>query len=178
MTWLFGYGSLVWRPDFPFEDAQPARVEGWLRRFWQASPDHRGTPDAPGRVVTLVPSEGAECWGRAYKLASEERDRVLAALDRREQAGYTHHWVDATLADGSVLDEVLVYVATRDNPNFLGPAPLEEMARQVLSSEGPSGSNRDYVLRLTEALSAMGVRDPHVSELAAALVSGVEAAAP
>ena len=177
MTWLFGYGSLVWRPGFRFVEAHPARVEGWLRRFWQASPDHRGTPDAPGRVATLLPSEGAHCWGRVYKLAREERERVLAALDRREQAGYTHHWLEASLPDGTVLGDVLVYVATPDNPNFLGPASLEAMVRQVLHSEGPSGSNRDYVLQLAEALGAMGVRDPHVCELAEALASGEEGAA-
>jgi cation transport protein ChaC len=79
-VWVFGYGSLVWRPDFPFAESRIATIEGWERRFWQGSTDHRGVPDAPGRVVTLVEAPGAVCWGRAYLIGASSRDEVTQML--------------------------------------------------------------------------------------------------
>src|SRR5690606_19916645 len=66
MQWIFAYGSLLWRPDFPYNQRRRAAVRGWRRRFWQASPDHRGRPEAPGRVVTLIAEADALCHGLAF----------------------------------------------------------------------------------------------------------------
>lgn len=166
-TWIFGYGSLVWRPAFPFERRHPGYVVGWARRFWQGSTDHRGVPGAPGRVVTLVDAPGERCWGMAYQVAEERVEEVLAALDHREQGGYARHDVPLHL-DGAAdaRRTAIVYVATPENPNYLGPAPLPDIARQVLASRGPSGHNVEYVLRLAEALAELGAEDDHVAELA------------
>jgi len=105
--WIFGYGSLVWRPAFAFAERRPARLEGWARYFWQGSTDHRGVPGAPGRVVTLVPESGATCWGVAYRLDPASAEDTLARLDHREQGGYTHHRLPVAAGDWSV--EALVY---------------------------------------------------------------------
>lgn len=164
-VWVFGYGSLVWRPDFPFAERRPAFIRGWARRFWQGSTDHRGVPGAPGRVVTLVPQAGAECRGMAYLIAREEREAVLAHLDYREKGGYRMDRILLHFADGSPPAEGLVYHATPDNPNYLGPAAPDAIARQVIASRGPSGPNVDYVLRLAEALRAIGAEDLHVFEI-------------
>lgn len=174
-TWIFGYGSLVWRPAFPFEERRAGFIQGWTRRFWQGSTDHRGVPGAPGRVVTLVPEAGASCWGIAYRVAAADRERVLSKLDHREKGGYARHEVDVHAAGARIA--ALVYVATGDNPNYLGPAPLSEIAAQVLRSRGPSGPNPEYVLRLAEALRGIGADDSHVFELAAevAAASGARA---
>jgi cation transport regulator ChaC len=163
-AWIFGYGSLIWRPSFAFAEQRTATLRGWMRRFWQGSTDHRGTPGAPGRVVTLVEAHGAACRGIAYRLAAFDAEGVLAELDHRERGGYARQRVDLEL-DGLGTDAGFVYVATHSNPNYLGPAPLGEIAAQIATARGPSGPNREYVLRLADALRALGADDPHVFEL-------------
>ena len=172
--WIFGYGSLVWRPSLPYVEKRPGYVEGWSRRFWQGSIDHRGVPGAPGRVVTLVSDPGARCWGVAYRIARLRATEVTETLDYREKGGYEKLWLDVHFAavEGSrALDpqRALVYVATPENENYLGPADLEEIAVQVRASHGPSGSNVEYVRRLQGGLEDIHAHDEHVFELACRL---------
>lgn len=171
--WIFGYGSLVWRPAFPYLEREPGFILGFRRRFWQASPDHRGTPEAPGRVVTLIEDPQAVCWGMGYLVALDRLEEVLATLDHREQAGYRRLETRMDFRDRSEpVMSALLYVAARGNPNFVGDAPLEDIAAIVRTAQGPSGSNREYVLRLDAALAEMGGRDEHVSALAALIAGG------
>lgn len=175
--WIFGYGSLVWRPAFPFVERRVGWVQGWSRRFWQASTDHRGMPEDPGRVVTLVAEPAARCWGMAYRVAPDDAPHVLAGLDHREQGGYQRVRIDVQLREGGTLPGVLMYLATEDNPNYAGPASLPEIAARVRRCVGPSGPNAEYVLRLAEALRALGVpheQDAHVFELAAHVTAEAE----
>jgi len=123
-----------------------AWVDGFYRRFWQGSHDHRGTPDAPGRVVTLIPSPGGRCGGMAYEIAATEVEHIFSKLDYREKNGYQRHQVSMLFTDGSSVEGVL-YVADRDNEAFLG---------------GPSGSNEDYLRNLACALREHGIEDDHV----------------
>ena len=172
--WLFGYGSLIWNPAIPFVEQRTARLSGWIRRFYQASPDHRGTPEKPGRVVTLLPEELGYCWGKVYRMPGEGRETILNELDYREKAGYERYFLLLDLADeqGDLTGEqveALVYVANRQNPNFIGPDTLQEMATHIVTSIGPSGKNSDYLLRLDDALQTMCVPDPHVASLANAV---------
>src|SRR5450830_851939 len=159
-VWLFGYGSLIFKADFPFLERRPASISGWSRRFWQGSHDHRGTPQAPGRVVTLIPEAGAQCAGMAYLITPE----VFAHLDYREKNGYLRLSTTITFDDGSHA-EGLVYIATAENAAFLGPASEQEIARQIAASQGPSGRNRDYLIGLAHALRELGQEDPHVFEI-------------
>jgi len=166
--WIFGYGSLVWRPAFAYRRRRAAFVRGFARRFWQGSTDHRGNPGAPGRVVTLIEDGAALCWGAAYELEPDSAPDVLAALDHREKGGYER--LELTLhlhEDGALVgaEPGLVYVATPDNHNYLGPAPLERIAGQVRGSTGPSGHNLEYVLRLADSLREMSATDEHVFAL-------------
>ena len=165
--WVFGYGSLVWRPAFPHAERRPGFVEGWSRRFWQGSTDHRGLPEAPGRVVTVVTDPGAVCWGVAYRVAPCDRGAVIRTLDHREKGGFERHEVEVRFRDPGLRPvRALAYVAGTGNPNYLGPASLAEIVAQVRGSTGPSGPNTEYVLRLAEALRAMRAEDPHVFEVA------------
>jgi glutathione-specific gamma-glutamylcyclotransferase len=156
-VWLFGYGSLIFKADFPYLERRPACLEGWSRRFWQGSHDHRGTPEAPGRVVTLVSDPGATCMGMAYLITPEE----FAHLDHREKNGYLRIATALHLDDGRCV-EGLVYVAAEDNAAYLGPDSELAIARQVASAVGPSGPNKDYVYGLALALRELGWHDEHV----------------
>jgi cation transport regulator ChaC len=181
--WIFGYGSLVWRPAFAHRRSRPAAIHGFVRRFWQGSIDHRGVPGRPGRVVTLLP-EGHDhvetergrpveaCWGTAYEVPVADPDGVLAHLDHRERGGYERVELDVTIfearpagaADAALQRTVkgLVYIASPTNPNYLGPASIAEIGGQVASAAGPSGPNPEYVFELARSLRAMGARDDHV----------------
>lgn len=155
----------MWRAGFPYLERRPAYVLGFARRFWQGSTDHRGLPHAPGRVVTLVAEPHARCWGMAYRVDDGELPGVLAALDHRERGGYARLELPLGFGDASGPARAVTYVATAQNPSYLGPAPLEAIAAQIAHAHGPSGPNPDYVLRLAEALRAIGASDPHVFAL-------------
>jgi glutathione-specific gamma-glutamylcyclotransferase len=166
-VWVFGYGSLVWRPDFPFVESRVATISGWTRRFWQGSTDHRGVPGAPGRVVTLIEAPSEICWGRAYLIGADERDAVLSHLDYREKGGYSMHEVDMAFPQCATAPaRGLIYIAIPGNPNWLGDAPLAQIAGQVRGSTGPSGDNVEYVMELAGALRRMEAEDRHVFDLA------------
>lgn len=170
--WLFGYGSLIWKADFDYLERRPAAITGWVRRFWQGSHDHRGTPDAPGRVATLIRAEGAVCHGMAYRITPE----VLAPLDVREKNGYLREKVTLTFLDETgnpdadqAPSEGLIYLASEDNPAFLGDAPLADIAQQIAQAHGPSGPNSAYLLNLAQALRELGTEDAHIFALEAQL---------
>lgn len=161
--WLFGYGSLIWRVDFPFEARITASLSGWKRRFWQRSTDHRGTETAPGRVATLVADTGAVCWGTAYQLPADNLPATLAALDYREKNGYQRLVTRLDTAAGPLTG--IVYVADENNPHFES-AGIEEVARVIADATGPSGANTEYLFELEAALAHIAQPDSYVSELA------------
>jgi cation transport regulator ChaC len=167
--WVFGYGSLIYKVDFPFLRREAASIRGWARRFWQGSHDHRGTPDAPGRVVTLIPSADVLCRGVAYLV----RHEVFEHLDHREKNGYKQKQVDLIFDQGGPAEVGVVYVADEGNHAFLGQSgSTAELAAHIARSHGPSGSNSDYLLQLASALRELGEDDPHVFELESALLAG------
>lgn len=164
--WVFGYGSLIYKVDFPYLQREVATLRGWERRFWQGSHDHRGTPDAPGRVVTLVRAPDALCRGVAYCVD----ESVFAHLDYREKNGYERHRTRLYLDHREETVSGTFYIASEDNHAFLGPASVEDLARHIADSHGPSGSNAEYLLSLAEALRELGEFDEHVMALEAALL--------
>ncbi|MDR6983162.1 cation transport regulator ChaC [Rheinheimera pacifica] len=162
-VWLFGYGSLIYKTDFAYLDAKPACIYGWERRFWQGSHDHRGTPEAPGRVLTLVAAAGARCVGMAYQVTPN----TFEHLDHREKNGYLRvftplHWLNDSDNSRPGQIEGVVYLASADNAAYLGPASDAEIAAHIARSLGPSGPNSEYVLKLAQALRDMNEQDEHV----------------
>jgi cation transport regulator ChaC len=174
-VWLFGYGSLIYKTDFPWLERRPAFIRHWVRRFWQGSHDHRGTQEVPGRVVTLVEEPGACCAGVAYRISPT----VFAHLDHREKNGYLRKLIKIyfsastsmpanglisknTLLSTNTVAEGLVYIASQDNSAFLGPESEYEIAKQIAVSKGPSGHNKDYLFGLANALRELQATDSHV----------------
>ncbi|KAI7837330.1 hypothetical protein COHA_008845 [Chlorella ohadii] len=172
--WIFGFGSLIHNPGFEYsETLQPCYIRGYRRVFHQGSTDHRGMPEAPGRTVTLEPAEGAVTWGAAFKLAgdAQQRQATLEYLEWRQEKQYDHRaLVDVHTADGAVALQALTFIATADtsrNPNYLGPAPLEDIAHQIATARGPSGPNWEYLFRLADAMRRFSVQDEELFALEA-----------
>ncbi|KAF4627365.1 hypothetical protein G7Y89_g10793 [Cudoniella acicularis] len=179
--WLFGYGSLIFKPPPHFDRRVPGYVTGYVRRFWQTlSQDHRGTPTAPGRVVTLIersfyetltdhhPPGSDRIWGTAYRIQAARVAEVREYLDIREINGYTIHYTDFHPADESSVIKTLVYIGTPDNDQFTGPQDPQKLAEHIYRSKGPSGPNKDYLLSLEAALDGLSPEsgDGHVKDLA------------
>jgi cation transport regulator ChaC len=162
-AWIFGYGSLIFHPGFDAVEVVMAELADHGRRFWQGSPDHRGTPEAPGRVVTLVAAPGERCLGLAYRLPEGRADEILSLLDQRERAGFERVAVELSSSRGEL--SAVSYVARSDNPHFLGPALLDVLVAEIAERRGPSGSNADYVRRLAGALREIGAKHDHVFEV-------------
>ncbi|CAN7993691.1 unnamed protein product [Ixodes pacificus] len=175
--WVFGYGSLMWKADFPHSRRVVGYVKGYVRRFWQASEDHRGVPGKPGRVVTIIPSNDPEdcVWGVAYEIPERHIQEVMYYLDFREKDGYDKVQVIFHPESDSTLEPfpLTIYVAHQDNPFYLGPASIQDIARQIRTAQGPSGPNREYLLKLAEAMRSLAphVKDHHLIELEHELIN-------
>lgn len=165
--WIFGYGSIIWKPDFEYIERKVGYIEGWRRVFYQGSTDHRGIPGAPGRVATLVPDPGKRCDGVAFFVSRDQARQVMAQLDDREKGGY-ERYRQAFYARGEAqqpFTDVLVYMAAQDNPEYLGPSTMLDMAFQIAYAHGPSGSNAEYLLNLAASLRHLNLHDTHIFEL-------------
>lgn len=150
--WVFGYGSILWKPGFSYESRRVGFVDGYSRHFWQGSITHRGTPQSPGRVVTLVQRFGSRTWGMAYHVVGRLQVRAcLEHLGLREcrLGGYRLQRVTFNEPPTSRLS-ALVFIASPCNHLYLGPAAVDNLARQVVKCGGVSGSNAEYVTRLAD----------------------------
>ncbi|KAF2707481.1 ChaC-domain-containing protein [Pleomassaria siparia CBS 279.74] len=188
--WLFGYGSLIWKPPPHYDQRIPGYIQGYVRRFWQASEDHRGTPEAPGRVVTLIDrahwdtltdhhASPIKTWGAAYHIPREKVSEVREYLDIREINGYSIQFTPFHPAISSTTPSspspspspspinCLVYIGLPSNPQFLGPQDPQQLAAHIIKSKGPSGENREYLYLLEEGLKGLSVEsgDEHVADL-------------
>lgn len=166
--WVFGYGSLMWRPGFEWVERRMARLEGWRRSFCLRSIHYRGTPEAPGLVLGLDAGPDAACDGVAYRVPDDARAATLAYLRERELVSYAYHERTAPVRlDGGAQAEALIYVVDRDHAQYAGVLSAREQAAIIARSVGPMGPNRDYLRQTVEHLAALGVRDPELETLEA-----------
>ncbi|CAO1405309.1 unnamed protein product [Diamesa tonsa] len=169
--WIFGYGSLIWKNnDFKFELKEPGFIKNYERKFFQNSIDHRGTLENPGRVVTLVQSSdpNARVYGMGYKIPDNCKDQVLEHLDFREKNGYERCQVKFYPdSDESSVKDIVIYVAKKENPSFNHQSNLNDIAHQIFHATGPSGTNREYLYNLADAMRLIYPTkdDPHLFEL-------------
>lgn len=168
LVWVFGYGSLMWRPGFPLDAFEAARLEGWRRRLCIWSYHWRGTPTRPGLVLGL--DRGGRCWGRALGVAAEREAEILAYLDERELVTdvYQRRRLPVGLAGGDTV-EAWVYVARPEHPQYAGILDEETILATVRDACGDGGPCRDYLLETVAHLREMGIREPELERLACRL---------
>lgn len=167
--WVFGYGSLMWRPGFPFIESQPAIIHGYHRSLCIYSHVHRGTPDRPGLVLGL--DRGGSCLGLAFRVAWDRRDDTLAYLRDREQVTmvYLERHVHARLCRTRETVPAITYVVDRRHPQYAGRLPMKVLVDHVRQSAGRSGHNSEYIHNTVRHLRHMGIRDRTLEQLAAEL---------
>lgn len=163
--WVFGYASLIWRPEFEAAEQRGAVVHGWHRALEMRSRVNRGTPECPGLVFALVP--GGSCRGMAYRV---ERHRAVAELERlwdREMpnAVYDPKWLACRTPAGRI--NALAFTLNRHSPAHVGALPDEQMVRVLQSARGRFGTTLDYLLDTATSLRKCGIRDRDVERLVA-----------
>ena len=163
--WVFGYGSLMWRPGFEFIERQSGLLRGWRRSLCIYSHVHRGTPERPGLVLGL--DRGGACHGAAFRVEAASRDATIAYLREREQVTsvYLEKNVKVLLPDGLVVSAV-TYVADRRHPQYAGALAREDLLRLTATARGRSGANAEYILNTVAHLEEVGVKDPTLHWLA------------
>lgn len=165
--WVFGYGSLIWHPDFPHAEMVPARLRDYRRSFCMWSIHHRGSEAEPGLVLALDSQPGAACLGVAFRVQPGAEEATLAALRERElvSSAYVERDVALSLTDGRRV-QALAYVVDRDHRQYCH-LPLEEQAEVIARATGGRGPNRDYLWNTTRHLDALGLGDPDLDWLSA-----------
>jgi cation transport protein ChaC len=166
--WVFGYGSLMWRPGFAHSETSRARLFGYRRALCVRSYVHRGTPERPGLVLGL--EGGGSCVGLAYRVPLALRNEVLAYLRERElvTSVYVERLLPVRLAGGGAVPAVC-YVVDRRHEQYAGNLREEQAAAIVNGAVGQSGRNEDYVRSTVAHLAALGIRDPWMEAVAARL---------
>jgi cation transport protein ChaC len=166
--WVFGYGSLIWRPGFASISQQQASMPGVHRRLCVYSYRHRGTEQRPGLVFGLV--HGGSCRGMAFEVNGAEWAEVHAYLSEREMDRGVYREVTRSmvLADGRRV-QGLVFVVDERHPQYAGKLSVEEQVRVVLAGVGEAGPNPEYVLETARHLHALGIGDRGLDEVVAAL---------
>ncbi|ACB97117.1 gamma-glutamylcyclotransferase [Beijerinckia indica] len=162
--WVFGYGSLMWRPGFAFDEQAVAHVHGYHRALCVYSHVHRGTQERPGLVLGL--DHGGSCKGIAFRIAADQADATLAYLREREQVTsvYREIRLRALLADGRRVS-TLAYAADPSHTQYAGRLEREEALRLILQGRGVSGDNPDYVQNTLSHLRALDIRDDYLEWL-------------
>ncbi len=163
--WVFGYASLIWRPEFEFSEHRPAWVHGWHRALRMRSRVNRGTPEQPGLVFALLP--GGSCRGMVYRVPRERAGAELARLWQREMPTgvYDARWLRTRTAHGDV--QALAFTLSRRSASHLGRLPDEQMLHILRHARGRYGTTLDYLKETAHALTQHGVHDREIARLMA-----------
>lgn len=164
--WIFGYGSLMWHPGFPHEEARRARLMGYSRRFCVTSVHHRGSAQRPGLVLGL--DRGGVCDGVAFRVADSNAAAVLCYLREREQVNGVYREAllpVETEGDGGQIVRAITYIVEREHPSYAGHLPLQLQARLIRGGCGLSGVNLDYVINTLRHMAELGIRERELERL-------------
>jgi len=161
--WIFGYASLIWRPDFAFEERRPAHVRGWHRALKMWSRVNRGTPEVPGLVFALLP--GGSCHGVAFRVQRQQVPAILDTLWQREMPTgvYDPRWLRCHTPHGPV--SALAFTLSRRSPNYTGVLSPAQYRQIFAQARGRYGSTHDYARLTFESLQAHGIHDRALEQL-------------
>lgn len=169
--WVFGYGSLMWKPGFDFVERRLARLDGFKRKFALSSWHYRGTRDVPGLVLGLDWAPGEQCAGVAYRVDAATEAEVRLYLAERELVSYAYfetvYPVALLGADAGPVAtcDAICYIVDRTHEQYAGGMSLEAQAERILAAAGTSGPNVDYLLSTAEKLQELGIEDSELSTL-------------
>ena len=161
--WIFGYGSLMWRPGFPFIEQRTATLQGYHRAFCIRSHRYRGTPEHPGLVLGL--DRGGSCTGTAFRVAEEDWEHVVDYLNERELIGYAYVPQVLHIVLGGQSVAAYTYVADTNHEHYAGHQGLDKSARIITGAVGPRGRNSDYLINMVRELGTHGFLDHEHTEL-------------
>ena len=163
--WVFGYASLIWRPEFDAAEQRPGAVHGWHRALQMRSRVNRGTPECPGLVFALVP--GGSCRGMAYRIERRRGATELERLWAREMPTgvYDPKWLVCRTPGGPVT--ALTFTLSRGSPAHTGAVPDPQMIDILRCAQGRFGSTLDYLLDTATSLRGCGIRDREIERLVA-----------
>lgn len=168
--WVFGYGSLIWRPDFPFIKTCKASLTGYERSFCMWSVRYRGTLQEPGLVLALDENRKTRCDGLAFEVAPKDTDATIAYLREREQATNAYHEIDTQIALdmsaglGSSVP-VTTFVINRDTDKYTGKLSQSEQALVISYARGAGGTNTEYLFKTAKALRRHNIVDEKLFSL-------------
>jgi len=162
--WVFGYGSLMWSPEFPYEERRSGLVHGYHRALCILSSRYRGTPEKPGLVMGLC--RGGSCWGMAFRVHGKRAKQVLDALWRREMLNrvYMPRFVPVAI-EGTKRVQALAFVADTEHEQFVDELDIHGRARLVAQGVGQRGACVDYIRNTLEHMRELGVHDPHLMRI-------------
>jgi len=163
--WVFGYASLIWRPEFEFAEHRAASVHGWHRALRMRSRVNRGTPERPGLVFALVP--GGSCRGVVYRIDRERAESELERLWAREMPTgvYDPRWLPCRTPEGTV--EALGFTLSRRSPNYVSTMSDDELLHVLRGASGRYGTTLQYLVDTARSLRDRGVRDREIERLMA-----------
>ena len=163
--WVFGYASLIWRPDFDFAERRSARVHGWHRALKMWSRINRGTPECPGLVFGML--SGGSCQGMAFRIPRNQGDTVMRKLWLREMpnAVYDPRWLPCRTPHGAV--KALAFTLSRQSPHHTGELAPDEYRRIFSEAQGIYGTTLDYAQATFDELQRLGIDDKALKRLLA-----------
>lgn len=168
--WIFGYASLIWRPEFEFSEQRRAKVHGCHRALKMWSCLNRGTPEYPGLVFALM--SGGSCVGMAYRVPRDQVESVLPALWEREMPNgvYDPKWLHCHTPQGSV--RAMAFTLSRQSPHYTGYLPDAVYAQIFAQARGRFGLTRDYAQLTHHKLQALGMPDAALERLLKHIAAG------
>lgn len=162
---LFAYGSLMWRPGFPYNKASSAKIRGYHRSFCVVSTHYRGSPDQPGLVLGL--DRGGSCSGVFYEVAAKDSPAALEYLHEREMVTgiYEPRWVKTITHEGNI-ETALTYVVDRTHRQYAGKLSPQDVIDHIAKAIGIAGANKEYLINTLAHLRDLQLRDPKLEQLA------------